>query len=116
MGRSDKMKQIRRVRKRRRTAQNNLSKPNPFDGFNKQDLLSKIACLNLIPDNQCRTVRLEIAQRMACTSKDGNRALDSKSLLSILNQHLPDDCFFAHQEDPVDILSRCGFSRRHSEV
>ena len=75
-----------------------------FSGYEKLNLLCKISGLNLLPQNQGRTIRLEIAQRMACSAKSGHNQINNLKLASILSKYLPNNSFYAQQEDPVDNL------------
>ncbi|MGD2094870.1 MAG: hypothetical protein PVH77_07680, partial [Phycisphaerales bacterium] len=59
----------RRIKRRQENKHYDLdSLRTAFSGYDKLTLLSKISGLNLLPQNQGRTIRLEIAQRMACSA------------------------------------------------
>jgi len=108
-GKKNPSELIRRYKKRIRRNQNNNyfdlnSLRIAFSKFDKLMLLSKISALNLLPQNQGRTVRLEFAQRMALVAEDGYNQIDSLKLTSILSNYLPNNGFYAMQEDPVDNL------------
>ncbi len=70
-------------------------------GFNRIDLLSAVAGLQLLPENAERIVRLvALAYRVACGQSNRSRRIAPRSLRSLCNSFVLGT--IAHAEDPFD--------------
>ena len=72
-----------------------------ISGFDRVDLLSAVAGLQLLPDNAERIVRLEaLAHRIACLQSNRSRRIAPHSLRELCNS--PALAAIAHAEDPFE--------------
>lgn len=76
-----------------------------FKRFSLPELIGTLGGLQLFPENQSHTVRLEIASRVACNlEKSGNNSPTPKKLKKILNSCLPTMGEIGLMEDPPEGL------------
>ncbi len=76
-----------------------------FEKFDQLDLIAILSGLQVCPENQAQTIRLETATRIACLIKDGgNKKLDFEHLQKLLNLFLPANGYFGMMEDPLENL------------
>jgi hypothetical protein len=61
-----------------------------FKKYNLSELISMLSGLQILPENQSHTIRLEMAIQIACSLKNGGElSIDPNYLIYILNKYLP---------------------------
>jgi hypothetical protein len=76
-----------------------------FKKYNLSELIPMLSGLQLLPENQSHTVRLEMAIQIACSlQSEGELSIDPIHLRDILNKYLPTDGDIGILEDPPESL------------
>lgn len=76
-----------------------------FKKYNPSELIPMISGLQILPENQSHTIRLEMAIQIACSlQNEGELSIDPIHLRDILNKYLPTDGDIGILEDPPESL------------
>jgi Predicted metal-binding protein related to the C-terminal domain of SecA len=76
-----------------------------FKKYNLSELVPMLSGLQLLPENQSHTIRLEMAIQIACSLQHvGGLSIDLVTLKNILNKYLPTNGSIGLLEDPPESL------------
>jgi hypothetical protein len=76
-----------------------------FENYDQSELIATIGGLQLYPENHSKTIRLEVAARVASSIKSvGTKKIELDYLQKILNKYLPADGPIGIMEDPIESL------------
>jgi hypothetical protein len=76
-----------------------------FANYDQQELIATLAGLQVYPENHTHAVRLELATRRACCTKNrGTKNVRPSHLQNILSSYLPANSAIAMMEDPPENL------------